>query len=153
VLYNMAVNPVTGTVYVSNTEANNLERFSGPGIFLLSFPTNLKPIVGQQITVRADNLDATEPRLALLERRADAGDCDLVAKSQSVTGRRHGHLYVGRGQFRPDARARPQVDTDALCRSTRHPGSTVTFTCVPPGSGYRIGIDRDLDGVLDGDQD
>ena len=28
----------------------------------------------------------------------------------------------------------------------------LTFTAVPPGSGRRIGIDRDLDGVLDGDE-
>lgn len=31
VLFNMAVNPVTGAVYVSNTEANNMVRFEGPG--------------------------------------------------------------------------------------------------------------------------
>jgi hypothetical protein len=28
----------------------------------------------------------------------------------------------------------------------------LTYTCTPPGSGQRIGIDRDLDGVLDGDE-
>ena len=28
----------------------------------------------------------------------------------------------------------------------------ITFTCVPPGSGIRIGIDRDENGVLDGDE-
>src|SRR5262249_40685492 len=33
VLYNMAVNPVSGKVYVANTEAFNLERFEGPGVF------------------------------------------------------------------------------------------------------------------------
>jgi DNA-binding beta-propeller fold protein YncE len=32
-LYNMAVNPVTGKLYVSNTEANNMTRFEGPGKF------------------------------------------------------------------------------------------------------------------------
>lgn len=32
VLFNMAVNPVTGSVYISNTEANNLTRFEGPGL-------------------------------------------------------------------------------------------------------------------------
>jgi YVTN family beta-propeller protein len=31
ILFNMAVNPVSGKVYVSNTEANNLTRFEGPG--------------------------------------------------------------------------------------------------------------------------
>jgi YVTN family beta-propeller protein len=33
VLYNMAVNPVSGKVYVSNTEALNHVRFEGPGVF------------------------------------------------------------------------------------------------------------------------
>jgi DNA-binding beta-propeller fold protein YncE len=32
-LFNMAVNPVTGNLYVSNTEANNMTRFEGPGQF------------------------------------------------------------------------------------------------------------------------
>jgi len=31
--FNMAVNPVNGNVYVSNTDAQNLTRFEGPGIF------------------------------------------------------------------------------------------------------------------------
>ena len=29
----MAVNPVNGKVYVTNTDANNLNRLAGPGIF------------------------------------------------------------------------------------------------------------------------
>ena len=32
-LFNMAVNPVSGALYVSNTEAKNEVRFEGPGIF------------------------------------------------------------------------------------------------------------------------
>ena len=28
----------------------------------------------------------------------------------------------------------------------------VTFTCVPPGSGVRLGVDRDGDGHRDGDE-
>ncbi len=32
-LFNMAVNPVSGAVYVTNTEANNMTRFEGPGKF------------------------------------------------------------------------------------------------------------------------
>ena len=32
-LFNMAVNPATGTLYVSNTEARNEVRFEGPGVF------------------------------------------------------------------------------------------------------------------------
>jgi DNA-binding beta-propeller fold protein YncE len=33
VLFNLAVNPVNGKVYVSNTEARNEVRFEGPGVF------------------------------------------------------------------------------------------------------------------------
>jgi hypothetical protein len=32
------------------------------------------------------------------------------------------------------------------------PGQETTYTCVPVGSGRRIGIDRDVDGVLDADE-
>ncbi len=33
ILFNMIVNPVTGQIYVSNTDAQNLTRFEGPGKF------------------------------------------------------------------------------------------------------------------------
>ena len=32
------------------------------------------------------------------------------------------------------------------------PRQELTFTCVPPGSGQRLGLDRDADGVLDADE-
>ena len=31
-------------------------------------------------------------------------------------------------------------------------GNVATFTCVAPGDGARIGVDRDADGTLDGDE-
>ena len=34
ILYSMVVNPANGKVYVANTDANNTERFEGPGIFV-----------------------------------------------------------------------------------------------------------------------
>ena len=40
----------------------------------------------------------------------------------------------------------------ALRALSRLRSGEVTFTCVPPGSGLRIGIDRDDDGILDGDE-
>jgi YVTN family beta-propeller protein len=38
VLFNMATNPVSGKVYVSNTEARNEIRFEGPGTFAATVP-------------------------------------------------------------------------------------------------------------------
>src|SRR5262249_31309934 len=43
--------------------------------------------------------------------------------------------------------------TDAALRqSVGEAGNELTYTCVPPGSGERLGIDRDGDGFLDGDE-
>jgi hypothetical protein len=117
--------------------------------FMLAFPSNLKPIVGQQITLSASNTAVVAPRIQLLEQRAAAGDCDLVAKA-SFGDREHGFLYTG-GQFTRDQTGAPPL-SDAGLRGLANGKWTVTFTCVPPGSGVRIGIDRDLDGTLDGDR-
>ena len=62
-----------------------------------------------------------------------------------------GFVYVGRGRFRADRRAVPPIG-DAALRLLARAGRPVTFTCVPPGSGERIGVDRDGDGAWDGDE-
>lgn len=111
--------------------------------FLLAFPSNLKPIVGQQVTVRPLNLPSSWQRLNLLVSRADAGDCDLIVKAHRL-GVEHGFLYLGSGRFKLD-RPAPTISQAALMAF-----APFTATCVPPGSGYRMGIDRDGDGVLDG---
>jgi hypothetical protein len=43
------------------------------------------------------------------------------------------------------------VTQAALLSATASAGSPVTFTCVPPGNGTRIGVDRDANGTLDRD--
>ena len=118
--------------------------------FLFAFDSNLKPIVGQQITLNSHNGDVVGQRIDLLIARAEAGDCDLVVKGD-LDDTRLGFLYMGHGQFRPDTVRQPAV-TDTVMRATvKGPRDVLTYTCVPPGSGYRIGIDRNDDGVLDRD--
>jgi hypothetical protein len=119
--------------------------------FILAFPSNMAPIVGQQITLDDDNGAVAGPRVDLLEARASVGECDLVAKSQD-DGHEVGFLFiVGAGSFMTDRSGEPPVSDADLRAFATTPGHEVTFTCVPPGSGVRIGIDRDLDGILDGD--
>jgi YVTN family beta-propeller protein len=48
-LFNMATNPITGTIYVSNTEAKNDVRFEGPGTYVTN--QGAKP-VGEPATVQ-----------------------------------------------------------------------------------------------------
>jgi hypothetical protein len=119
--------------------------------FLMAFDTNLRPIVGQQTTLTQATAAAVGARIALLMDRADAGDCDLVAKA-FTQGAQRGYVYVGSGAFLSD-RARTGYVTSADLQSigTHDATASVTYTCVPPGSGVRIGIDRDLDGIYDGD--
>ena len=118
--------------------------------FLLAFPTNLASIVGQQITLAAPTSNTVVGRVDLLIQRANAGDCELVAKTQS-SGVEAGYLYIGAGMFASDRRAQPPI-TDAALRTMATHGRPVTYTCVPPGSGERIGVDRDGDGAWDGDE-
>ncbi|HEY2295448.1 MAG TPA: hypothetical protein VGM86_32495 [Thermoanaerobaculia bacterium] len=120
--------------------------------FILAFPTNLAPIVGQQITLTSASSVAVSSRIDLLRQRADAGECDLIAKTR-VDGDEAGFLYVGAGAFVTDRHGQPSI-TDAALRSlaTGHGGHAVTYTCVPPGSGVRLGVDRDGDGAWDGDE-
>jgi hypothetical protein len=62
-----------------------------------------------------------------------------------------GFLYLGSGMFRSDRQAQPLVSDASLRAAVTHT-SVLTYTCTPPGSGQRIGLDRDLDGFYDGDE-
>ncbi len=119
--------------------------------FMLAFPSNMMPIVGQQITRTSANGATVDPRIDLLVARADAGDCDLVAKAQ-IGGEERGWLYVGGGAFETSRSSEAFVLDSALRGLATAPGQEVTFTCVPPGSGIRIALDRDDDGFGDGDE-
>ncbi len=127
--------------------------------FVLEFDTDLAPIVGQQVTLSADNAAAVGPRIELLRARArapftskllgpDVTECDLVAKVR-VGERVRGYLMQADGSWLPDdgGAALPDAELRALAATA---GQEVTFTAVPPGSGVRVGHDRDLDGTLDG---
>jgi hypothetical protein len=116
---------------------------------MLAFPTNLAPVVGQQITLDASSSPALKTRADLLRERADAEECDLIAKAE-IGNAEAGYLYVGSGLFRSDRKALPAIAEAALRDlALSHP---VTYTCVPPGSGQRLGVDRDGDGFWDGDE-
>jgi hypothetical protein len=131
-------------------EAGNLQRRQVEA-FVLAFDTNHAPIVGQQVTLTASSGLRTHGRIGLMMARAEAGECDLVVKAgEGATAR--GYLYSGGGMFTPDRAAWQRVADFWLRVIALFPGQETTYTCVPVGSGRRIGIDRDLDGVLDGDE-
>jgi len=130
-----------------NQKRRNLEQF------ILAFDTGLKPVVGQQISVDATTVNSSSSiaRINLLLARADAGDCDLVVKGVLASQDR-GWLYQGGQQFKSDRASEPPIGADTLRLQAATAGQERTYTCVPPGSGTRIGIDRDEDGALDRDE-
>ena len=128
--------------------------------FLMAFDSNLAPIVGQQMTLTAESGSAARDRVALFVQRAcveaPRPECDLVVKGM-LNGEYRGWLMtedsdaVGLTVFQSD-HAGEQHTYEQLCRIAMEPGQELTFTCVPPGTGTRIGIDRDGDGVFDADE-
>ena len=118
--------------------------------FMMAFDSNLMPIVGQQITRTSTNGATVDPRITLLEQQANAGACDLVAKGK-VGGEERGWLYVG-GAFESNRSGEVALADSAIRALANTAGQEITFTCVPPGSGLRIGLDRDGDSYGDGDE-
>ena len=79
--------------------------------------------------------------------------CDLTVSFVQANGVT-GYLYNRQSNlFEPDLTDAPPL-TDAALRSLVAEQTTdfATYLCVPPGSGRRVALDRDLDGFLNGDE-
>jgi len=118
--------------------------------FLMAYDSNMAPIVGQQVTLRHDNSAVSGPRFSLLMARAGNGECNLVVHGW-MSGERRGYVFSN-GQFLRDRASLPPLSPSALKMLAMLPGQELTGTCVPPGSGTRMGVDRDMDGILNGDE-
>ena len=117
--------------------------------FMFAMDSNLKPVVGQQITLNDVNSLTVTPRINLLVAQAALGDCDLVVKGR-FAGLQRGWVRQVDATFRSDIALEPPKSDVALRALATVPGQELTYSCVPPGSGTRIAIDRDEDAVLDG---
>jgi YVTN family beta-propeller protein len=120
--------------------------------FVLAFDSGLAPSVGSQVTINGDNKlsPAIAERVNLLITQADSGNCDLVVKG-IFGGAHRGFVYVGNGMFQTDRRSESPMPWQAFAQAA-DTGSELTFTGTPVGYGRRLGIDRNGDGKLDGDE-
>ena len=118
--------------------------------FVLAFDSNLKPVVGQQITLTDSNAASVTTRIDLFIARVQAGDADLVVKGV-VGGESRGWHRKPDGTFESDKASESALSDSALRALAQVPGQPLTYMAVPSGSGIRSGIDRDEDTVLDGD--
>ncbi len=119
--------------------------------FVLGFPSNLRPIVGQQMTLDATNGSALDARIDLMIARSLAGDCDLVVKGR-IGGEPRGWQLVAADSFESDLSSEALLSDDGLRALALLAGQELTYTCAPPGSGPRMGVDRDRDLVPDAEE-
>jgi DNA-binding beta-propeller fold protein YncE len=121
------------------------------GEFLLAFDTGLAPAVGQQVTIGSAATEARIDRLRLLAERDAAGECDLTIATR-VDGTTVVGLLLPNGNVLLDDTAVAPIDADDLGALAAAPGGEQTYTCRPPGTGEAATIDRDSDGVPNGDE-
>jgi len=106
--------------------------------------------VGQQTTlISAANPEAGQLNLInSFISMANSNKVGLIVKGV-YNGERRGFAYIGSNQFQSDRSG--FVISDTQLRAAASPGNELTYTVVFKGTETRLGIDRDLDGVLDGD--
>jgi hypothetical protein len=69
----------------------------------------------------------------------------------NITGEKHGAVWTGVDTFELDSIAGGTMTALAIRNLATTTGQEVTYTAVPLGSGFRLGVDRDEDGVKDFD--
>jgi len=128
------------------------QQAANMGAYLLCFDTGTAPAVGYTTTLSPATIGSSGRNAdwATLQSQALAGNIDLIGKG-TINGVLHGLLYqpatfnyktdtTGLGPFK-------QSQLETLIQN----GDTISFMGVYPGTGYRMGIDRENDGCLDGD--
>lgn len=131
---------------------NDSVRKTNLSAFILCFDTGAAPAVGYTRTVSATNLNdaTTVADWSLLQSQAAAGNIDLIAKG-TIGGKRHGLFYdVASASYRSDKTGLGPF-SQAQLQAKVASGDTLNLIGVSPGSGQRMGVDRDLNGELDGD--
>ena len=130
----------------SHRRAPNIEQF------LLAFDTGLKP-GGRPAGVDRRRPPSTPRRSSTAStcwsRVPMPAHCDLVVKGNDRAARRAARSTSAATTSSSTAMPTRRVTTTALRNLAATAGQELTFTCVPPGTGTRIGVDRDLDGVFD----
>jgi YVTN family beta-propeller protein len=121
------------------------DEFAVPGVAGLDMPA----AVGLQVTCTNS---LSTPLLNTMMTLAEASNSrvELVVKG-AENGLARGWYYVRPGgYFQSDRLA--ETETPLELAALAAPGTPLTYTLVPAGSGERIGIDRDADGWFDRDE-
>ena len=140
--------PVFGPLSTDLVQRQNINAF------VLCLDTGSAPAVGYARTVLSNNVTSASVSndWSLLEAQTVGGtNIELVVKGV-INGQPRGYLYVTASNlYRADRLTSPPV-TRATLVSNVQAGATLTLMGVPPNTGVRAGLDRNADGILDGDE-
>jgi DNA-binding beta-propeller fold protein YncE len=171
-------NQVRGTGFLHDGSVDTLKTFVSGGAFalnaqeeddleafMLAFPTDIAPIVGQQVTIGPANFSVADvnARITTIVTQANTffrsavlgglvTECDVIVKTVEG-GVEKGYFSTDGVTFVPDDAAGAGAITEAVLRAKADPlgdALTLTYTAVPPGSGIRMGVDRDEDTLGNG---
>jgi sugar lactone lactonase YvrE len=139
-VFNSNFNGLVG--FSGNSQSTPDQQRSNVESFLLAFDSDVAPIVGQQITLDANNSSIVGSRIDLLIARAmtpfvskslggQVTECALVA-STPVGTRVMTFVMQSDGSFLADTGATSYTD-QTLRSMANSPGHPITYTCLPPG--------------------
>ena len=155
-------NQIRGFGFIHDGSVDNITRFHQSSVFffnggepqqreveqfMLAMDSNMKPIVGQQLTLGKNSNAAVKARVKLLFDRMDAGDNEVIAKGVKG-GVAFGAVRLSDGKFQLDDIAKAPITENELFKMTEENHQEITFTAVPLGSGRRMGVDSDDDRIL-----
>ena len=147
-LTNFLSRPVFGVFANDAVVKRNLSAF------VQCFDTGTAPAVGYTRTLTSNNVTSATVSndWSLLEAQTIGGtNIDLIAKGL-IDGRRQGFFYVTTSNvYRCDTQLSAPLTRSNLVAKILA-GETLTIIGVPPGTGMRLGIDRNSNGILDGDE-
>ena len=136
---------IFGTFSADTTRKRNLNAF------VQCFDTGTAPTVGYARTMSATTLAGGGADWSLIEAQTVAANCNLVVRLLE-NGERHGFLYrPATNDYLSD-----QSSLGALSRASLAAkvvaGATITLMGTPPGSGQRLALDHNSNGILDADE-
>ncbi len=122
--------------------------------FVQCLDTGMAPAVGYARTITSNNVNSASISndWSLLEAQTAGGtNIELIAKGV-IDGRRAGfHFVTASNRYRADRLLSAPVTRSNLVQQILA-GGILTIMGVPPGTGVRCGIDRNANGILDGDE-
>ncbi len=134
-------------------ELSEPSEFADLAAFILCADSGITPDCGVSRTFTTLNLTDAEAlaTVTIMESRSSMGFTELVMKGR-IAGQPVSYYHnASYGRYDPDDQGAPRYNLAELLARLQ-PEDAITFIGMPYGRGYRMGYDRDFDGIYDADE-